>query len=47
MKKSHCEEDKDILIFCQIVQHKTQEQLPYERIFSRIRLRNVQELESQ
>ncbi len=33
--------------FCRIVQHKTKEQLPYERILSRIRWRNVQELESQ
>ncbi|CAM6032277.1 unnamed protein product (chloroplast) [Sphagnum compactum] len=33
--------------FCRIVQHKTKEQLPYERILSRIRRRNVQELESQ
>nr|AND48497.1 hypothetical protein RF2 [Flatbergium sericeum] len=33
--------------FCRIVRHKTKEQLPYERILSRIRRRNVQELESQ
>jgi hypothetical protein len=33
--------------FCEIIQHKTKEQLPYERILSRIRRRNVQELESQ
>nr|AND49411.1 hypothetical protein RF2 [Sphagnum portoricense] len=33
--------------FCRIIQHKTKEQLPYERILSRIRRRNVQELESQ
>lgn len=31
----------------EIIQHKTKEQLPYERILSRIRRRNVQELESQ
>ena len=33
--------------FCRIVQNKTKEQLLYERILSRIRRRNVQELESQ
>nr|YP_009682215.1 Ycf2 [Fissidens nobilis]QDQ38638.1 Ycf2 [Fissidens nobilis] len=31
----------------EIIQHKTKEQLPYERILSRIRRRNVQELEFQ
>lgn len=31
----------------EIIQHKIKEQLPYERILSRIRRRNVQELESQ
>lgn len=31
----------------ELVQHKIKEQLPYERILSRIRRRNVQELESQ
>jgi len=33
--------------FFEIIQHKTKEQLPYERILSRIRRRNVQELEFQ
>jgi hypothetical protein len=33
--------------FFEIIQHKTKEQLPYERILSRIRQRNVQELEFQ
>nr|QWW92698.1 hypothetical protein [Tayloria sp. 49123] len=33
--------------FSKIIQHKTKEQLPYERILSRIRRRNVQELEFQ
>lgn len=33
--------------FLKIIQHKTKEQLPYERILSRIRRRNVQELEFQ
>jgi hypothetical protein len=33
--------------FFEIIQHKTKEQLPYERILSRIRRRNVQELELQ
>nr|QWW92618.1 hypothetical protein [Schistidium sp. 49138] len=33
--------------FFKIIQHKTKEQLPYERILSRIRRRNVQELEFQ
>nr|YP_009041032.1 Ycf2 [Tetraphis pellucida]AIB08520.1 Ycf2 [Tetraphis pellucida] len=33
--------------FCEITRHRTKEQLPYERILSRIRRRNVQELESQ
>nr|BDZ75635.1 Component of 2-MD heteromeric AAA-ATPase complex [Timmiella anomala] len=33
--------------FCEMIQHKTKEQLPYERILSRIRRRNVQELEFQ
>nr|BDW36627.1 Component of 2-MD heteromeric AAA-ATPase complex [Streblotrichum convolutum] len=33
--------------FFEILQHKTKEQLPYERILSRIRRRNVQELEFQ
>nr|BDW36505.1 Component of 2-MD heteromeric AAA-ATPase complex [Hyophila propagulifera] len=33
--------------FFDIIQHKTKEQLPYERILSRIRRRNVQELEFQ
>nr|YP_009531770.1 cell division protein [Leiosporoceros dussii]AXZ70883.1 cell division protein [Leiosporoceros dussii] len=35
------------LNYSQIVQYKTKEQLLYERILSRIRRRNVQELESQ
>ena len=33
--------------FFEIIQNKTKEQLPYERILSRIRRRNVQELEFQ
>ncbi len=33
--------------FFEIIQHNTKEQLPYERILSRIRRRNVQELEFQ
>nr|YP_010125638.1 putative chloroplast RF2 [Pseudocrossidium replicatum]QCT81826.1 putative chloroplast RF2 [Pseudocrossidium replicatum] len=33
--------------FFEIIQHKTKEQLPYERILSRIRRRNIQELELQ
>ncbi len=33
--------------FFEIIQHKTKEQLPYERVLSRIRRRNVQELEFQ
>jgi len=33
--------------FFEIIQHKIKEQLPYERILSRIRRRNVQELEFQ
>jgi len=33
--------------FFEIIRHKTKEQLPYERILSRIRRRNVQELEFQ
>jgi hypothetical protein len=33
--------------FFEIIQHKIKEQLPYERVLSRIRRRNVQELEFQ
>nr|QWW92537.1 hypothetical chloroplast RF21 [Amphidium sp. 49156] len=46
-EKKHFNGSPENFHFFEIIQHKTKEQLPYERILSRIRRRNVQELEFQ